>query len=452
MAKAKPIYVCRQCGAQQQKWAGQCVDCGEWNTLEQSTVMSHVRTSNHQGYAGSDANRVVRLNEVETTQIPRYRSGLKEFDRVVGGGFVAGAAVLIGGSPGIGKSTILLQLLASLSSQKNTFYVTGEESLQQVGLRAERLGLRQSPIQMMAETQLESILQQAEALKPAVMVIDSIQTMFSEGITSAPGSVSQVRECTAALVRFAKQTHTTLFLVGHVTKEGALAGPRVLEHMVDTVLYFEGESDSRYRLVRALKNRYGAANELGVFAMTEHGLKEVSNPSAIFLSRHETEVSGSAIMVTREGSQPMLIEVQALVSDAGVGHARRLAVGLEHNRLAMLLAVLSRHGGTLLMDQDVFVNVVGGVRIHETAADLAIMLAVLSSYRDRPLPEKRIIFGEVGLSGEIRPVPNGQERLREALKHGFNTAVIPKANMPPQKIDGMSLYPVGHLREAIELV
>jgi DNA repair protein RadA/Sms len=393
------------------------------------------------------------LKAIDTGEQPRFITGLSELDRVIGGGLVRGSVVLIGGDPGIGKSTLLLQTLSCLQRNNtlNTLYVTGEESAQQVGLRAQRLGLPLEEIRILTENSLEQILSAANKEQPQVVVIDSIQTVYTEYLQSAPGAVGQVRECAAQLVRYAKQTNTAVFLVGHVTKEGSLAGPRVLEHMVDTVLYFEGDSSSRYRIVRAVKNRYGAVNELGIFAMTDKGLREVSNPSAIFLSRHDEQVSGSTIMVTREGTRPLLVEVQALVDASQLGNPRRVILGLEQNRLAMLLAVLHRHVGVATGDQDVFINVVGGVRISETGADLPILLAILSSLRNQPLPRELVVFGEVGLSGEIRPVLNGPERLNEAAKHGFKQAVIPSANRPRQAISGLDIMAVNRLSDVMPL-
>jgi DNA repair protein RadA/Sms len=401
------------------------------------------------GYAG-DIAQVVKLGEVEISPESQVATGLPELDRVLGGGMVPGSVVLLGGDPGIGKSTLLLQTLAQLSAQMPTLYVTGEESVRQVGLRAQRLGLKVDALQLLTETAVELVLEQAQRLQPQVMVIDSIQTIHTEEVGSAPGSVAQVRESAARLVRYAKQTGTTVFLVGHVTKEGALAGPRVLEHMVDTVLYFEGEGGSRYRVIRAIKNRFGAVNELGVFAMTESGLKEVANPSAIFLSRHDEPVSGSVTLVTREGTRPLLVELQALVDDSSLGNPRRVTLGLEQNRLSMLLAVLHRHGGVATAGQDVFVNVVGGVRVTEPAADLAVLASILSSLRDKPVQEGLVVFGEIGLAGEVRPVPGGEERLREAAKHGFTRAVVPQANAPRKKIEGLEVFGVKRLSEALE--
>ncbi|MGD8308177.1 MAG: DNA repair protein RadA, partial [Chromatiales bacterium] len=447
------VYVCSGCGSRQLKWAGQCPDCDAWNTLEEALdAPAAPRRPGFGGYAGdSVAGAVQRLSAVQAAGEQKTAVGIGELDRVLGGGLVRGSVVLIGGDPGVGKSTLLLQTLLRLSREVRCLYVTGEESPQQVSLRARRLGLDGDDLLILAETAVERILAAAADEGPAVMVIDSIQTLFTELLQSAPGSVAQVRESAAQLVRFAKQSGTALFLVGHVTKEGALAGPRVLEHMVDTVLYFEGESGSRFRLVRAIKNRFGAVNELGVFGMTDRGLREVSNPSAIFLSGHRGGVPGSAILVTWEGSRPLLVEVQALVDDSQLASPRRVALGLEQNRLAMLLAVLHRHGGVAMSDQDVYVNVVGGVRVTETAADLPLMLAVLSSYRDRALPGDLAAFGEVGLAGEVRPVPNGPDRLREIAKHGFARAIVPRANAPKRRPErGLEVIAVERVAEALE--
>ena len=404
------------------------------------------------GYAGSAEAVVQSLADVKPGDVERTPTGQTELDRVLGGGLVPGSVILIGGDPGVGKSTLLLQTLAMLSEQLNTLYVTGEESLEQVSMRSHRLGLTADKVRLLAETNIEAILTHTQKELPQVMVIDSIQTIYTEMLQSAPGAVAQVRESAAQLVRYAKKTGTALFLVGHVTKEGTLAGPRVLEHMVDTVLYFEGDTSSQFRVVRAIKNRFGAVNELGVFAMTEKGLKEVSNPSAIFLSRHEEQVPGSVIMVTREGSRPLLVEVQALVAESHLGNPRRVTVGLDQNRLAMLLAVLQRHGGIATYDQDVFINVVGGVRVTETAVDLPLLLAALSSLRNRPLPKDMIVFGEVGLAGEIRPVQGGLDRLKEASKHGFKRAVVPKANAPkPGVLEGIEVIAVERLADAVDV-
>jgi DNA repair protein RadA/Sms len=449
MSKIKSVYSCQSCGAQFPKWAGQCGDCGAWNTLQETrpdTTTPRMKASS--GYAGQAA-QVTVLDEVSVNSENRTPTGLSELDRVLGGGLVEGSVVLIGGDPGIGKSTILLQTLTWLAQSQRALYVTGEESLGQVAMRAKRLELPCDKLRIMAETCVETIAATLRQERPAVAVIDSIQTLYTEAIQSAPGGVSQIRESAAILTRYAKQTGTALFLVGHVTKEGALAGPRVLEHMVDCVLYFEGESDSRFRMIRAVKNRFGAVNELGVFAMTDRGLREVANPSAIFLSRYEEPIPGSIVMISREGTRPLLVEVQALVDDA-FGNPRRVAVGLDQNRLSMLLAILHRHGGIPTVGQDVFVNVVGGVKVLETGSDLAVLMAVYSSLRGQALPPDLAVFGEVGLSGEIRPVPNGQERLREAAKHGFKRAIVPKGNVPRGPIDGMEVVGVGRLHEALE--
>jgi len=453
-AQPKSVFTCTACGASFPKWSGRCPDCGDWNSLEEVRATPQPSAgSRFAGYAGASAEvRVLTLAEVESRQESRHPTGMPELDRVLGGGLVAGSVVLIGGDPGIGKSTLLLQTLARLDSQLTALYVSGEESPAQISLRAQRLGLPLASLQLLPETCVERVLGAAIAQGPRVMVVDSIQTVYSELLQSAPGSVAQVREATAQLVRFAKQTGTAVFLVGHVTKEGSLAGPRVLEHMVDTVLYFEGEAGSQLRLIRAIKNRFGAVNELGVFAMGDRGLREVSNPSAIFLSRHEDQVPGSMVLVTREGSRPLLVEVQALVDESPLANPRRVTLGLEQNRLAMLLAVLHRHAGIAMFDQDVYVNVVGGVRIVETAADLPVLLAVLSSFRNQPLPRDLAAFGEVGLAGEIRPVPNGQERLQEAAKHGFRTVIAPKANTPRRPLSDIEVRPVQRLADALELL
>ncbi len=453
MTKARVLYVCAECGAQSSKWAGQCGDCGAWNSVQEAPAAPPLGKGSHKftGFSGATAGEVRPLAEVAATVELRQSCGNGELDRVLGGGLVAGSVTLIGGDPGIGKSTLLLQVLAELAARNRTLYVSGEESPQQISLRAQRLGLARDRVRLLPEINVERILATAEVEQPQVMVIDSIQTVYTERLQSAPGSVAQVRESAAQLVRYAKAGGAALFLVGHVTKEGAIAGPRVLEHMVDTVLYFEGDPSGRLRVLRAVKNRYGPVNELGVFAMTERGLKEVSNPSAIFLSRHESPVSGSVVMVTREGTRPLLVEVQALVDTCHGGNPRRVTLGLEQNRLAMLLAVLHRHGGVAMYDQDVYVNAVGGVRINETAADLAVLLAALSSFRDRPLPTDLVVFGEVGLAGEIRPVPNGEERLREAVKHGFKRAIVPRANLPQRggRVAGLEVRGVSRLAEVM---
>jgi DNA repair protein RadA/Sms len=451
--KSKIAFQCQACGATAPKWSGQCGECGAWNSLIE--VIASQSGATTRGRSGSALPAICTLGEVPLVEEMRTPTGLSELDRVLGGGLVAGSVVLLGGDPGIGKSTLLLQMLASLSQAAGlkVLYVSGEESAQQVALRARRLDLKADSLRLLTETHSERILELAGKETPRVMVIDSIQTVYTELLGSAPGSVGQVRESAAMLVRYAKHTGTAVFLVGHVTKEGALAGPRVLEHMVDTVLYFEGDGNSRFRIVRAIKNRFGAANELGVFAMTDRGLREVSSPSAIFLSQHDFEVAGSVVMVTREGTRPLLVEVQALVDQSSLANPRRVAVGLDPNRLSMLLAVLHRHGGVASYGQDVFINVVGGVRINETGADLAVALAVLSSLRNRPLAPGLVVFGEIGLAGEIRPVQSGPERLREAAKHGFKRAIVPKANVPKAGgIPALEVMAVSRLNEALELI
>ena len=448
--KVRVAYVCNACGARLPKWAGQCPDCGGWNCVAEvpDRPVGEPRRGGYAGAAG--AAQIQSLSAVAPEAVVRTGTGIGELDRVLGGGLVPGSVVLLGGDPGIGKSTLLLQACAALGASDPVLYVTGEESPQQVSLRARRLGISGEGIRLLAETCVERVLAAVEQESPKVMVVDSIQTLFTELLPSAPGSVSQVRETAAQLVRYAKQADTAIFLVGHVTKDGALAGPRVLEHMVDTVLYFEGEAGGPFRLVRAIKNRFGAVNELGVFAMGDKGLREVKNPSAIFLSRHDAPVPGSVVMVTREGTRPLLVEVQALVDESPLANPRRVTLGLDANRLSMLLAVLHRHGGIGMFDRDVFVNVVGGVRIGETAADLAVLAAVLSSFRDRPLDLDLVVFGEVGLSGEIRPVPNGPDRLREAAKHGLRRAIVPAGNVPKGGVEGLEILPVRGLREALD--
>jgi DNA repair protein RadA/Sms len=454
MAKDKSQFVCRECGASFAKWQGQCDGCGSWNTLEESRVMA-VSRRGQEPVSLAPTSHAVKLSDVQAADVPRIPTGSDEFDRVLGGGFVPGGVVLIGGDPGIGKSTLLLQALVHLSQASSTLYVSGEESVAQVALRAKRLGLENSALTVLAEIRLEEILAQLMALRPQLVVVDSIQTLFSDGLTAAPGSVSQVRECSSRLTRWAKESGCTVILVGHVTKEGTLAGPRVLEHIVDTVLYFEGDSHASYRVIRAIKNRFGTVNEIGVFAMTDRGLKAVTNPSALFLSPShlgadgQAPVPGSCVLVTQEGSRPLLVEIQALVDSAHVPNPRRLCVGLEPQRLAMLLAVLHRHAGIACFDQDVFVNAVGGVRINEPAADLAVTLSVVSSMRNRPLPKGMVVFGEIGLAGEIRPAPRGQERLREAAKLGFSKAVVPAANVPKKPIEGLDIIPVKRLEDAL---
>lgn len=457
MAKAKIAYVCSACGSDFTKWQGQCTDCGEWNSLTEFRVASAAsaasnlgRSAGKSGYAGAVDSRVRKLSDVEFNDVQRLSSGFSEFDRVLGGGLVPGSAVLIGGNPGAGKSTLLLQVVCGLAAQYDTLYVTGEESPQQVAMRAKRLGLPGDKVNILSETCIETLLPHLQQQPPRILVVDSIQVMYREDISSAPGSVSQVRECAAALTRFAKQTQTILLLVGHVTKEGSLAGPKVLEHMIDCSILLDNSSDERFRMLRSQKNRFGAVNELGVFAMLDTGLKEVTNPSAIFLNRAEEQAPGSIVTIPWEGSRPLLVEIQALVDDTHFNNPRRVVVGIDGNRLAMLLAVLHRHGGIALADQDVFANVVGGVKVAETSADLPLLLAALSSLRNRPLPRGMVAMGEVGLSGEIRPVSNGQERLKEAAKHGFTRAIVPKANVPKKAIKGLTISGVSRLDEAIQ--
>ncbi len=459
MAKRKTAYVCNDCGSEHSNWQGQCKDCKAWNTLSEivlssskgnpSTTITESLNDSLKGYAASQTD-VTLLSDVDLAELPRILSGVSELDRVLGGGLVPGSSVLVGGQPGAGKSTLLLQVMCTLAEQHPALYVTGEESLQQVAMRADRLGLPREKLHMLAETNVERIVNKAQDIKPKLMVVDSVQVMHSAEIASTPGGVAQVKECTAYLLRFAKLTNTILLLVGHVTKDGSLAGPKVLEHMIDTSILLDSSSDSRYRTLRGTKNRFGAVNELGIFAMTGQGMMEVKNPSAIFLNRSEDQASGSLVMVVWEGTRPLLVEIQALVDDSNLGNPRRVAVGLDQNRLGMLLAVLHRHGGIQVGDQDVFVNVVGGVKVSETSADLALLLSVVSSFRDKVLPQDLIVFGEVGLSGEIRPVPSGQERLYEAAKHGFKRAIVPESNLPKERIEGMEVIGAKRLREALE--
>ncbi|PCI79566.1 MAG: DNA repair protein RadA [SAR86 cluster bacterium] len=459
MSKNKIAFVCTDCGTEHGQWQGQCASCKAWNTLSQINLGSSSSTSpvtkvdfRKQGYSGDKSN-VQNLSDIDLEALPRFSSTIDEMDRVLGGGLVPGSAILIGGNPGAGKSTLLLQIMCRLAnSGKPALYVTGEESLQQVGMRAKRLNLPEKNLKMLAETNVEQICKAAQEHLPQLLVVDSIQVMHSGDVASAPGSVSQVRECAAYLIQYAKQTNTVLFLVGHVTKDGNLAGPKVLEHMIDCFIMLEGGNDSKYRILRGQKNRFGAVNELGVFAMTETGLKEVKNPSAIFLARTEEDTPGSIVMVLWEGTRPLLVEIQALVDGSQLGNPRRVAVGLEQNRLAMLLAVLHRHGGLYMADQDVYVNVVGGVKVTETSADLALLLAIVSSFQDKSLPKDLVVFGEVGLAGEIRPVPGGQERLQEAAKHGFTRAIVPKANAPKNKIPGLEVIAVSKITQALEAI
>jgi DNA repair protein RadA/Sms len=450
MAKRKTAFVCNECGAEFSKWIGQCTECNAWNSVVEFRVPSEPRGERAIGYAGASASEVKTLGEIELAELPRISTGAEEFDRVLGGGLVPGSAILIGGNPGAGKSTLLLQTLCHLAASLPALYVTGEESLQQVAMRAQRLQLPTDKLKLLAETDVYTLLDRVREIAPKVLVVDSIQVLYDPELTAAPGSVSQVRDCAAMLTRYAKQTGTVLFLVGHVTKDGSLAGPKVLEHMIDCSIMLEGSNDSRLRTLRGNKNRFGAVNELGVFAMTEQGMREVKNPSAIFLTRGMAQAAGSVVMVVWEGTRPLLVEIQALVDTSQLSNPRRLAVGVDQNRLAMLLAVLHRHGGLQIGDQDVFVNVVGGVKVLETSADLALLLAIVSSFRDRVLPQDLVVFGEVGLAGEIRPVPSGQERLQEAAKHGFKRAIVPRANRPKQPPEGMEVVGVTTLVEALE--
>lgn len=451
MAKVRTAYFCQECGAEFGQWQGQCNQCRAWNTLVAEKISAGKAGARVAHYAGSESS-VVALHEVNLEERQRIATGLSEFDHVLGGGLVSDSVVLIGGDPGIGKSTLLLQVLSALSRHSSALYVTGEESLQQIAGRAHRLQLDCQHLALLAETHVERILSLAQKQIPRILVIDSIQTIHTETVQSAPGSVSQVRESAAQLVRFAKQTGTALFVVGHVTKEGTIAGPRVLEHMVDTVLYFEGQSSSRFRIIRAVKNRFGAVNEIGVFAMTDRGLCQVNNPSAIFLSRDPKPTPGSLVMVTWEGSRPLLVEVQALVDESHLANPRRVVVGVDNNRLSMLLAVLNRHCHIPTFNQDVFVNIVGGLRVMETGSDLAVILAIVSSLKNQPLPQEWVAFGEVGLSGEIRPVPSGLERIREGIKHGFTRLIVPKANAPKQAPPGVEIIAVDKLAEALALL
>jgi DNA repair protein RadA/Sms len=454
MGKQKSAYVCSDCGADYHKWQGQCSDCGAWNTLSEVRLGpprgSGAPQRTRGGFSGAVA-PARRLDEIDTREVTRIATGSTELDRVLGGGLVPGSAILMGGNPGAGKSTLLLQTLCDLAGRLPALYISGEESPEQVAARAQRLGLPLDALLLMAETRLEAILAALDTHGPKVLVVDSIQVVYSEELSAAPGSVSQVRECAAQLTRAAKERGMVLLLIGHVTKDGSLAGPKVLEHMIDCSILLESSDDARFRTLRGQKNRFGAVNELGIFAMTDRGLREVKNPSAIFLERSEGESSGSAVMVVWEGTRPLLVEIQALVDDSPLGNPRRLAVGLEQNRLAMLLAVLHRHGGLQVGDQDVFANVVGGVRVLETSADLALLLAIVSSFRDRPLPRDLVVFGEVGLAGEIRPVPSGQARIAEAAKHGFRRAVVPRGNAPKTSPGGMQVFPVSSLAEALAL-
>lgn len=456
MAKApKKAYVCNDCGAEFARWVGQCSACKAWNTI--SEVRMIATPKNHAndrltGYAGDTQGKIQTLSEISLQETPRFTSTFSELDRVLGGGIVPGSAILIGGHPGAGKSTLLLQVMCQLSQRMTALYVTGEESLQQVAMRANRLGLPTDKLKMLSETSVEHICNLSDQLKPQIIVVDSIQVMHLADIQSSPGSVAQVRECASFLTRYAKTRQVAIFMVGHVTKDGTLAGPKVLEHCIDCSILLEGETDSRYRTLRSHKNRFGAVNELGVFGMTEQGLKEVKNPSAIFLSRGEEQTPGSSVMVLWEGTRPLLVEIQALVDHSMLANPRRVAVGLEHNRLALLLAVLHRHGGLMMSDQDVFVNVVGGVKVSETSADLALLLALISSFRNQILPRDLVVFGEVGLAGEIRPVPSGQERISEAAKHGFRRAIVPYGNRPKNPLPNMEVHLVKKLSDALDIL
>ncbi|GAB6069560.1 DNA repair protein RadA [Thiomicrorhabdus hydrogeniphila] len=454
MAKNKTAYVCTDCGAEYSQWQGQCKACHAWNTLKEFKVSpaKKTTTTGSKGYSGTTDNKVQCINDVDLSTVPRITSGMSELDRVLGGGIVPGSVVLIGGDPGVGKSSILLQVMCYLSTQQKVLYVTGEESLQQVAQRAKRMQLPDEELRLFTETDVEAITVASDNEKPKVMVVDSIQTMQLAEVSGGAGGVSQVRESAAYLTRYAKQNNVAIFLVGHVTKSGEVAGPRVLEHIVDTVVFLEGQSDSRFRTLRAIKNRFGAVNELGVFAMTEKGMKQIKNPSAIFLSRGEDPAPGSVVMVVWEGSRPLLVEIQALVDDSPYGAPKRVTVGLDQNRMAMLLAVMHRHGGIQASDQDVYVNVVGGVKVSETSADLAVLCSILSSMRNQPLSQELIIFGEVGLAGEIRPVPSGQERIIEAAKHGFKRAIVPIGNVPKNGVSGMEIMGVKSLQQALDFL
>ena len=456
MAKAhKTAYVCNDCGAEFSRWQGQCSACKAWNTISEVRVISasnSTKNDRFSGYAGETRAKIQTLSEISLQETPRFTSGFKELDRVLGGGIVPGSAILIGGHPGAGKSTLLLQVMCGLAKNMTALYVTGEESLQQVAMRANRLNLPTDKLNMLSETSVEQICNLADQLKPQIIVVDSIQVMHLSDIQSSPGSVAQVRECASFLTRYAKTRQVAIIMVGHVTKDGTLAGPKVLEHAIDCSLLLEGEADSRFRTLRSHKNRFGAVNELGVFGMTEQGLREVKNPSAIFLSRGDEQTPGSSVMVLWEGTRPLLVEIQALVDHSMLANPRRVAVGLEQNRLALLLAVLHRHGGLQMSDQDVFVNVVGGVKVGETGADLALLLALISSFRNRPLPQDLVVFGEVGLAGEIRPVTSGQERISEAAKHGFKRAIVPFANKPKSAVENMEVFTVKKLSDALAIL
>jgi len=451
MAKVKTVYVCNECGSDQPKWSGQCPECNAWNTMSEFKVSAAKKAELNTGYAGSQTARIQYIKDITLSEIPRIHTGMEEFDRVLGGGLVPGSVILIGGDPGVGKSSILLQVMSYLSEKMKALYVTGEESAEQVAMRSQRMDLPCDNLEILTATEVDTICNLANQSKPKVMVIDSIQTMYLQELTSAAGGVSQVRESAARLTRFAKETNTAVLLVGHVTKTGEVAGPRVLEHIVDAVVYLEG-SDNRYRVMRAVKNRFGAVNELGVFAMTDKGMREVKNPSAIFLSRAEEAAPGSIVMIVWEGSRPLLVELQALVDENQFGQPRRLAVGYDQYRLNLLLAVMHRHAGMFLGGQDVYINVVGGIKVVETSADLPLLLAMLSSFKNKTIPQDLIAFGEVGLSGEIRPVANGQERLHEAVKHGFKRAIVPAANVIKGGVPGLEIIGVKKISEALQYI
>lgn len=449
----KQAFICNDCDTDFPRWQGQCTECHNWNTItEERVTIARNKSNRFQSYAGATGNtKIEKLSDVSLKSLPCFPSGFTEFDRVLGGGIVPGSTILIGGHPGAGKSTLLLQILSHISENMPTLYVTGEESLQQVARRAHRLNLQKNELNVLSETSVEQICHMSKQTKPKFIVIDSIQVMHVADVQSSPGSVAQVRETAAYLTRFAKNHHIVIVMVGHVTKDGLLAGPKVLEHCIDCSLLLEGDNNSRFRTLRSNKNRFGAVNELGVFAMTERGLKEITNPSAIFLSRGDAQIPGSAVIVIWEGTRPLLIEIQALIDHSSLDNPRRVVVGLDQNRLALLLAILHRHGQVQMAGQDIFINVVGGVKITETSADLALLLALMSSFRNKPLPDDLVIFGELGLGGEIRPVPSGQERIIEAAKHGFKRAIIPKTNLPKKKINNMAVYGVAKLSEALAI-
>lgn len=451
MAKAKIKFICQACGSVINKWQGQCPECGEWNSLVEAREEEVKRASSSKGYSGQAA-EVQNLSNIVLEDVDRISSGISEVDRVLGGGIVPGEVILIGGDPGIGKSSLLAQIMTYLSRNYKALYVTGEESLQQVAIRSRRMGLYEDKLLLVSETDVDSISHLAQKEKPQVMVIDSIQTMQLPDIPSAAGGVSQVRESAAALTKYAKQNNCAIFLVGHVTKSGEVAGPRVLEHIVDCVIFIEGQNDGRYRIMRAMKNRFGAVNEIGIFAMTDKGMQEVKNPSALFLSRENQEITGSVVSTVWEGSRPLLIEIQALADENAFGNPRRVAIGVDNNRLVMLLAAMHRHAHVFTGDKDIFINVSGGVKVTETSADLALIVAVISSLRNIIISNELIIFGEVGLSGEVRPVSYGQERIFEAEKHGFKEAIIPFANKPKRFSGKMKIQTIKHVSEILKLI